>query len=165
MKIVNVTLAAAVLASAVTASATEVSAQNYFFAILNGASVCNLPIGASPPLCRLGDVDGYGIATVMIRGPNSLCATIMVDKLSPAALATSFGAAHLHIGEASYSGPVILRLARPTANGGGDPGTSMMCDHAVPAATIAAIQANPQFYYIDIHAQGFTYGALRGQLF
>jgi hypothetical protein len=100
----------------------------------------------------------------MIRGPSNLCASIMVDGISPAALAAA-GGAHLHIGQASYSGPVVVRLAVPSANGGGSPGTSMMCNNAVPAATIAAIVSNPQFYYIDIHAEGFQFGALRGQLY
>ena len=164
MKTFRILLVVAAQACLAAGFAGAAAAQNSFFAILSGAAVCNKPLNADPPLCRLGDSDAGGTATVMIFGPNHLCAAILVHNLSLTGQTFPVGA-HLHIGEASYSGPVVVQLGAPTANGGGNPGTSMMCNTAVPAATIASIRSNPQFYYIDIHGGGSQFGALRGQLF
>lgn len=164
MKGRNFLLAAAALAFAAIGFASESSAQNAFFAVLSGAFVCNSPPNADPPLCRKGDVDGVGSANVLIYGPNSLCATIIVDNinLTNASFPT---AAHIHIGGASYTGPVVVQLPVPKSNGGGNPGTSMTCNNAVPAEIITAIRNNPEYFYIDVHGQGLQFGALRGQLF
>jgi hypothetical protein len=164
MKTRNFPLAAAAFACISIGAAPESSAQNAFFAVLSGAFVCNTPVSADPPLCRMGDVDGAGSANVLIHGPNNLCATIIVDNLD--FLTGSFPVgAHIHIGQASYTGPVVVRLAVPSNNGGGNPGTSMICNNAVPADTITAIRNNPQYFYIDVHGGGLQFGALRGQLF
>ena len=154
-------MAQAALAACFASTAT---AANTYFAVLSGAFVCNKPPNADPPLCRQGDPDASGSATVMIFGPNHLCAAILVNKIPLTGQPFPAGA-HLHIGEASYSGPVVVQLALPSANGGGDPGTSMMCNTAVPAAMIASIRNNPHFFYIDVHGGGYQFGALRGQLF
>jgi hypothetical protein len=58
-----------------------------------------------------------------------------------------------------------VQLGVPTANGGGNPGTSMTCSDTVPTDTIRRIRNNPQFFYIDVHGAGSQFGALRGQLF
>jgi hypothetical protein len=139
-------------------------AQNAYFAVLTGASVCNTPPNADPPLCRQGDLDGVGSATVLVTGPNSLCATIIVNKLNLTDGGFPTGA-HLHIGQASYTGPVIVRLGVPKANGGGNPGTSMACNNAVPTHIMTSLHNNPEYFYIDVHGEGFPFGALRGQLF
>ncbi len=156
--------ATAALAGMAIAGAPLSSAQAAYFAILSGAFVCNTPANADPPLCRKGDANGVGAATVMIHGPNSLCATIIVDNLDLTNPSFATGA-HIHAGQASYTGPVVVRLAVPSANGGGNPGTSMICNNAVPANTIAAIRTNPEYFYIDVHGQGLQFGAVRGQLF
>jgi hypothetical protein len=160
----KVLFAAAVLASAIAGFSSQASAQNAFFAILSGAFVCNTPANADPPLCRLGDVDGVGSANILITGPTSLCATIIVDNVGLANPSFPTGA-HIHIGQASYTGPVIVQLPVPKANGGGNPGTSVVCNNAVPADMITKIRNNPEYFYIDIHGQGLQFGALRGQLF
>ena len=164
VRIRQMLLSAAMVSSVLQCSIPEAWAADVFFAILSGASVCNKPPNADPPLCRLGDTDAGGSATVMIFGPNHLCAAVLVHDLALTGQPYPVGG-HLHIGEASYSGPVVVQLGVPAANGGGNPGTSMMCNTAVPAATIASIRSNPQFYYIDIHGGGLQFGALRGQLF
>ena len=164
MKPFRILLGLAAQAGLAACLAGSATAQDSYFTVLTPAQVCNKPLNADPPICRLGDVDAGGTATVMIFGPNHLCAAILVYNLALTGQTYPVGA-HLHIGEASYSGPVVVQLGAPTANGGGNPGTSMMCNTAVPAATIASIRNNPQFYYIDIHGGGFQFGALRGQLF
>jgi hypothetical protein len=164
MKTFNTLLGAAALVWFAAGAAPGALAQDIFFAILSGASVCDKPGSGDPLLCRLGDLDGAGSATVMIVGPTSLCAAIIVNNLAIPKLSPST-AAHLHIGQASYSGPVVVRLAAPFNFGEGNPGTSMLCNNAVPASTISALSSNPQFYYIDVHSEGFQFGAVRGQLF
>jgi hypothetical protein len=163
MKRCNFLPAAAALAFVAVGSVSESSAQNAFFAVLSGAFVCNTPPNADLPVCRKGDPDGVGSANVLILGPTSLCATIIVDKVN--LTNPTFAAAHLHIGQASYTGPEVVRLQPPKFNGGGNPGTSMICNHAVSAEIITAIRANPEYFYIDIHGQGVPFGILRGQLF
>ena len=160
----NFLLAAATLACVSIGAAPEASAQNAFFAVLSGAFVCNSPMNADPPLCRRGDLDGAGSANVLIHGPNNLCATIIVDNLDLSNPSFPTGA-HIHIGQASYGGPVVVQLAVPNKNGGGNPGTSMICNNAVPANTIASIRNNPEYFYIDVHGEGLQFGAVRGQLF
>jgi hypothetical protein len=158
-----VLLALATLAAGVAAPVSGAFAQETFFAVLSGASVCNTPPNADPPLCRLGDVDGFGSASVTIVGPTSLCATIIVNKIDlPGAFPSG---AHLHIGQASYTGPVIVQLGVPRANGGGNPGTSMTCSNTVPSDIITKLRNHPQYFYIDVHGAGIRFGALRGQLF
>ncbi len=157
-------IAIAAAQALLSASLPVAAAENSFFAVLTSAAVCNTPPNADPPLCRLGQNLAGGTATVMIFGPTQLCAAILVHNL-PLTNPTFPTAAHLHIGEASYTGPVVVQLKVPKANGGGNPGTSMMCSSIVPAATIESIRSNPHLYYIDVHGSGSQFGALRGQLF
>jgi hypothetical protein len=157
-------LGLAVLVSAALGSISESAAQNAFFAVLSGAFVCNTPANANPPLCRQGDVDGVGVATILIIDATTICASVIVDNLDLSNPAYA-SAAHLHIGQASYTGPIIAQLGAPRSYGGGNPGTSMMCTSAVRADMIAKLRANPEYFYIDVHGQGIPFGALRGQLF
>jgi CHRD domain len=53
-------------------------------------------------------------------------------------------------------------LAPPAA---GNPGSSSGCVAVVPAGIVAAIRANPQNFYVNVHTLGFPLGAIRGQLF
>jgi len=67
-------------------------------------------------------------------------------------------AAHVHSGGAGVNGSVLIGLSQ-TFNGGQATGSV-----PVDAATLAAIQANPDQYYVNIHTSNFSNGALRGQL-
>ncbi|HVN76703.1 MAG TPA: CHRD domain-containing protein [Thermoanaerobaculaceae bacterium] len=67
-------------------------------------------------------------------------------------------AAHVHTGGAGVSGPVLVGLS-PTFAGG-----QAMGSVAVDGATLAAIQASPELYYVNIHTGDFPNGAIRGQL-
>ena len=109
-------------------------------------------------------LDGAGSATVLVTGPTSLCAVIVVDNLDFSDPSFPTGAS-IHVGQPSYTGPVVVQLNVPRNIGNGNPGTSMTCRRAVPADMIEKMQKNPEFFYIDVHAQGMPYGALRGQLF
>lgn len=67
-------------------------------------------------------------------------------------------AAHVHSGGAGVDGRVLVGLS-PTFSGGQATGGV-----PVDAGTLAAIQANPDQYYVNIHTGDFPNGALRGQL-
>lgn len=148
------TLAAIGLMLAIPAASTSASAQSAtLFAVLNGASECN---GASPPLCGQGDANGVGSATVMLLGPTSLCATIIVHNIAAPV------AAHIHFGSTGVNGAVAIALNAPAT---GSPGTSMFCTAAAPAGLTGQLRNTPEKFYINVHNGAFAAGAIRGQLF
>jgi len=128
------------------------------FAVLNGGNECN---GASPPLCRQGDLDAIGSATVLLVPLNAtittICFGLTVDNLAGAT------AAHIHRGPSGVNGGVIVTLAPPNAPGGGNPGASSGCVN-VTAAIANAIRADPTSFYVNVHNAAFPNGAARGQL-
>ncbi|HET7679059.1 MAG TPA: CHRD domain-containing protein [Xanthobacteraceae bacterium] len=128
------------------------------FAVLNGGNECN---GASPPLCRQGDLNAYGSATIIFPTSTQICWGIVVHG------ATGVNAAHIHTGVTGVNGPIRIFLSPPSAPGGGSPGAAAGC-RAVAAADSAAIKANPSGFYVNVHTTaggGFPNGAVRGQLF
>ena len=66
--------------------------------------------------------------------------------------------AHVHTGGAGVAGGVLVGLTPSFTNG------QAFGHVAVDAATLAAIQAAPDVYYVNIHNADFPNGALRGQL-
>ena len=78
-----------------------------------------------------GDSDGFGVATVT--------------------------AAHIHVGDAGVTGPVVAPLAPPTSGGTGG------C-LAVDDTLIGNVLADPSHYYVNVHNADFPSGALHGQL-
>jgi hypothetical protein len=73
-------------------------------------------------------------------------------------------AGHIHKGAPGQAGPVVFPFAQP---GLIDPsiGEVEWADTA-PAkpSLIAALLANPQAYYVNVHTRSFPNGAIRGQL-
>lgn len=159
------TLGTSILASALSLSALALpafAAEEPLFAVLNGNNECTAIGPPSGPDCRRGDRDAFGSATVLITqapGAVMLCFGITVDNLdAPATMA------HIHSGNATFNGPVVVNLAPPVAPGASNPGASSGCV-AIAAATAAAIVANPTRYYVNVHNGPFPAGAVRGQLF
>ena len=98
------------------------------------------------------DADGTGSATVTIDPAKSeVCYTLKVSGIEPATMA------HIHKGAAGVSGPVAVPLDAPTS------GTAQGCKPAA-AEVIAAIEASPADYYVNVHNATFPKGAIRGQL-
>jgi hypothetical protein len=96
---------------------------------------------------------GNGTATVRLRlGQAQACYKIAAKNL-PAAVA-----AHIHSGAAGSSGPVVIPLITPKADG-----TSSGCA-ATTRSLVAAILKNPAGYYVNVHTAEFPGGAIRGQL-
>jgi CHRD domain len=69
-------------------------------AALNGGNECN---GASPPLCRQGDLGGFGSATVMFPTATVDCFGITVSGLSAQPIL-----AHIHSGASGINGPIVV---------------------------------------------------------
>jgi hypothetical protein len=121
----------------------------------NGAAVPN------PLVCRVGDADGYGSATILFPSTTQVCFGIAVDNVG------NVTAAHIHTGAAGVNGGIVVGLSPPP--GVGNPRAWAGCVPAA-AATISAIKANPTAFYVNVHTTGapapaFPNGAIRGQLF
>ncbi len=99
-----------------------------------------------------GDPDGSGTATLRLNpGQQEICYELVVSGIAPAS------AAHIHVGDATTAGPVVVGLAAPTS------GTSSGCV-SVDRDLILAIMHNPEQYYVNVHNAEYPAGALRGQL-
>jgi hypothetical protein len=129
------------------------------FAVLNGGNECDGAV-----VCRKGDLDAIGSATILIptplTSPNTrVCWAITADNL--AQIPTT--AAHIHRGTAGLNGGVVVTLTPPNAPAAGNPGTSSGCTNA-PTAIINQIRLDPTSFYVNVHNGNFPNGAIRGQL-
>ncbi len=125
------------------------------FAVLNGGNECVLVAAGS--VCRKGDLDAIGSATILFPSTTSVCWGITADNLAGAT------AAHIHAGVSGVNGGIVVILTPPSAPGGGNPGASSGCV-AAAAGTVAAIRADPTRFYVNVHNGAFSAGAIRGQL-
>ncbi|MEV7528402.1 CHRD domain-containing protein [Agrococcus sediminis] len=85
---------------------------------------------------------------------DQLCYTLEVDGLSaPAA------AAHIHVAPRNAPGPVVVPLSVESA-------TSFAVEACTTAdpMLLAAIEANPRDYYVNVHTPTNPSGEIRGQL-
>ena len=98
-----------------------------------------------------GDDDGTGFANVFVQ-QGELCYDINVLDIAPAT------AAHIHEGAVGESGPPVVPLEPPSAEGAVDG-----CAPA-DAELLQRIAANPGGFYVNVHNDEFPDGALRGQL-
>ncbi len=99
------------------------------------------------------DADGMGHAMFKVdTAKNQVCYDLMVEKIAPATMA------HIHKGAAGASGPPVVTLDKPGADG-----KSKGCATAA-ADVVADIAANPANYYVNVHNAEFGGGAVRGQL-
>jgi hypothetical protein len=139
------------LAAAVTlGSATAYAQALNLFAVLRG-----------PNELAAGDTNSSGTAMISFRGVNltTICVVIYIDA-TDTPRATPNGA-HVHRGGASVDGPVVIPLISPTS---GNAAVSRTC-RVITAALSAELRSNPAAFYVNIHTNAFTAGAMRGQLF
>nr|WP_309108506.1 CHRD domain-containing protein [Arthrobacter sp.] len=83
-----------------------------------------------------------------------VCYTLSVEDLS-----APVAAAHIHVGGRKVAGPVVI----PLETGTGTTWTETACVPADPAV-LAALEANPRAYYVNVHTPTFPGGEVRGQL-
>ncbi len=142
----------------ISSSAFAQQATTPLFAVLNGGNECASP--PAPAVCRRGDLNGFGAATVIFPNANTVCFGIVVGGLGSRVIL-----AHIHSGTSGINGPIVIPFIPtpipPPASG--NPGASSGC---VPGAraTISAIRADPTKFYVNVHTIGFPAGAIRGQL-
>jgi CHRD domain len=134
--------AVALLALLVVGAAAVVAGGRPFSTTLTGAAEVPGP----------GDPDGSGTASLRLNaGQEEICYELTVSGIAPAT------AAHIHVGNATTAGPVVVGLSPPTS------GSSSGCATADPEL-IKAIMQNPESYYVNVHNAEYPAGALRGQL-
>ena len=101
-----------------------------------------------------GDPDGAGTAAFQVDiDKNRLCYTLAASNIPLPATG-----AHIHRGDSSISGPVVIPFTNPTAAG-----SSAGCV-AVDGALLREILANPAGFYANIHSTEFGGGAVRAAL-
>jgi hypothetical protein len=99
-----------------------------------------------------GDPDGSGTASLTINpGLGEVCFTLTATGIAPAF------AAHIHVGDVTVAGPVVVGLTPPTS------GSSSGCVSADRELLLDILQS-PENYYVNVHNVDFPAGALRGQL-
>lgn len=101
-----------------------------------------------------GDPDGEGRATIRLRrNQGQVCFRLSVDNIALPATG-----AHIHRGDATVAGPVVVGLRNPNAEGA--------ASGCVPAARalVNEILANRGRFYVNVHTNDFPAGAIRGQL-
>ena len=117
--------------------------------ILTGA-----PMSGANEKPNPGDADGTGTSAFQIDLDRSrLCYTLQAANIPLPATA-----AHIHRGDASISGPVVIPFTQPGAGG-----TSAGC-LAVDGALLREIVTNPGGFYSNIHSTEFPGGAVRAPL-
>lgn len=116
--------------------------------------------GGSPaiPLNTEQEVTGSntgasGFFTYSIDG-SELCYTLTARNLSVPATA-----AHIHVAPRNVAGRVVV----PLTVGSGTSWTVHACTTA-DSAILAAIEASPRSYYVNVHTPTFQGGEIRGQL-
>ena len=99
------------------------------------------------------DADGAGHANFQIdTAKNEVCYDLMVEKIDVAT------AAHVHKGAAGASGPPVVPMNKPGADG-----KAKGCA-TVGADVVKDLLANPAGYYVNVHNGPHPGGAIRGQL-
>ena len=99
------------------------------------------------------DTGASGFFSYNVQG-TMLCYTVVVNGLSANAVA-----AHIHLAPRHVAGPIVIPLSVPSATSF----TTSGCT-TPDAAVLAALQANPKAYYVNVHTPTFPGGEVRGQL-
>ena len=100
-----------------------------------------------------GDSDGIGAVVLALKpSTGQVCWAYTVRRVDP------ITTAHIHLAPVGGPGPVVVPLGAS-----GNRSFSVGCTTADPAV-VAAIVADPDAYYVNVHNAAFPAGALRGQL-
>lgn len=108
-----------------------------------------------------GDPDGSGRAKVRVDDEaGTVCFTVSWQDIASPTMA------HIHDGNASENGPVVVTLFD---NGASSPLPATIhsvkgCAEGVAAALAEDIQKHPREFYVNVHNTEFPGGAIRGQL-
>ena len=101
-----------------------------------------------------GDSDGSGLGEFILRpDKGQLCYSLAASNIILPA-----SASHIHRGDATVAGPVIIPFTAPNASG-----TASACV-TVDSGLLKEIIANPGGFYANIHTTDFPGGAVRAPL-
>jgi hypothetical protein len=100
-----------------------------------------------------GDPNGLGSATGVISG-GRLCFAFTVRGIEAPQ------AAHIHRGDRSENGPIVIELRAPEE---GDPGAVSGCVN-VRSSLARQVLRRPANYYWNVHTERYPAGAIRGQV-
>lgn len=129
------------------------------------------PSNEVPPLPAT--VQGSGMATVVIslkRDPNGDAASAFVDFIVNANFgsAETISAMHIHRGDASVSGPVVLDStfgdAMDVAAGSTSFSRRVEFVNSADLEIVEEVIANPSEFYLNVHTASAPAGIMRGQL-
>ena len=102
-----------------------------------------------------GDPDGTGTARIRMRPrARRVCWTLTWQNIDQPQ------AAHIHKGNSSQSGDIVVNLFLSPQDGNEASG----CEGNVRRRLIRRIKNYPSRYYVNIHTSDFPPGAIRGQL-
>jgi CHRD domain len=114
----------------------------------------------------LSGADANGSGTAVLRfepATNTLCYVIVVSGIgAPTEPGTNVGSAHIH-GPLPSTGIAVPLHADFAQAGSSDVFVANACVDVNPA-TLAAILANPELFYVNIHTAEFPGGAIAGAL-
>lgn len=107
-----------------------------------------------------GDADAFGAAEINVNvRKEKVCFTLVViDMALPAT------AAHIHEGDATVAGGVVVTLEAPVDFAGSGVGLATGCVGNLERTLLRDIKNNPDQFYVNVHNADFPDGAVRGQL-
>jgi hypothetical protein len=135
--------------SSITSSQQEDQAQ------LTGGRPFEISLIGAAEIPGPGDPDGSGTALFTLnQGQGTIKFDITVANITLPAIG-----AHIHIGDETVAGPVVVPLTPPDITGHSSGEVS------VDSELIKAIRQNPENYYVNVHTLPlYAAGAVRGQL-
>ncbi|MDQ3769116.1 MAG: CHRD domain-containing protein [Actinomycetota bacterium] len=101
-----------------------------------------------------GDPNGKGHATIRIKGDDTVCFTIVTQRIDGSS------AAHIHEAPSGEPGDVVV----PLFAGQSDATSRRGCVDDVDPELIEDLREDPSDYYVNVHNADFPAGAVRGQL-
>jgi hypothetical protein len=121
--------------------------------------VAHLSAENEVPGCSSGVESGAtGVAVIQIDATTGEIQYRVVATNLPGSIAGSAGA-HIHVGGATEAGPVVLPLELTGLENG-----LVAAGTTTNQAVAAAILADPENYYVNVHTTVCRPGAVRGQL-
>jgi hypothetical protein len=150
MRKTTLALFAAALAFAAmpTAASAEAPAPTTFVVTLNAAD--------EVPLCAQATSASRGVAIFRVRGTGTVEWTLVANNLP----GTTITGAHIHLAPEGESGSIVQGLSPLSSTT--DNGVIGMGSFS-NTALLAAIRANPQNYYVNVHSNVCPRGVIRGQ--
>jgi len=121
---------------------------------LTGTSTASFGVIKVLVLKGTSEPNAKGTAVIRLRRDAGLvCFRLHVENVTLPTIA-----AHIHRGDASTNGPVVIPLTAPGADGNSDGCT------AAQTSLIDEIIANPAGFYVNVHTKEHPGGAIRAQL-